>query len=254
MWFGIDDVQGYNPIHVRRYGEYIDALNGHRQEYHETDIFPTAFNSPLLPSLNMRYLIVPVDAPDRADLESLLAAMPTVYGDEHVLVLENPLAFPRAWVVHEARQAVAEEILPLLTTGNVDQATTALLEVPPPPLQQPEANAAESARVVHQQPDFVVMEASAAADGLLLLSQIWDPGWSATVDGQSVPIYQANYIFSAIPIGAGDHIIELRYTPPLLWPGLAITLGSAAALCIGIGYLVRRERRGRQPIVSGNAI
>jgi uncharacterized membrane protein YfhO len=96
---------------------------------------------------------------------------------------------------------------------------------------------------VRQQPDFVVMEASAAADGLLLVSQIWDPGWSATVDGQAAPVYQANYIFSAIPIGVGDHTIELRYTPPLLWPGLAITLATAAALCLGIGYLVRRERQ-----------
>jgi uncharacterized membrane protein YfhO len=94
----------------------------------------------------------------------------------------------------------------------------------------------------------VVVEASAAADGLLLLSQIWDPGWSATVDGQAVPIHQANYIFSAIPISAGEHTIELRYTPPLLWPGLAITLGSVAALCLGIDYLVRRERRENQLI------
>lgn len=255
MWFGVDDIQGYNPIHIRRYGEYIDALNGHRQEYHETDLFPTAFDSPLLPPLNMRYLIVPADAPDRADLESLLAEMPTVYSDEHVQVLENADALPRAWVVHEARQAAANEILPLLASGDVDPATTALLEAPPPPLQEPESIAAdaESARVVVQEPDFMVVEASVAADGLLLLSQIWDPGWTATIDGQSVPISQANYIFSAIPLRPGDSTIELRYTPPFLWPGLAISLGSAASLILGITFLSQRERRNRQLPISGGA-
>jgi uncharacterized membrane protein YfhO len=112
----------------------------------------------------------------------------------------------------------------------------------------------ESARVVLHQPDYVVLEVGATADGLLLLSQIWDPGWSATIDGQSVPIYQANYIFSAIPIGAGDLTIELRYTPPLLWPGLAITLGSTVALILGFAYLVQRERRNLQPTIVGVAI
>jgi len=254
MWFGVDDIQGYNPIHIRRYGEYIDALNGHRQEYHETDLFPTAFASPLLPPLNMRYLIVPADAPDRADLESLLAAMPTVYSDDRVLVLENKDASPRAWMVHEARQVAPDEVLPLLTSGDIDPATTALLEAPPPPLEQPASDAPDSARVVLQQPDEVLLEASTTAGGLLMLSQIWDPGWTATIDGQSAPIYQANYVFSAIPIGAGDHVIELRYTPPLLWPGLAITLGSATALILGFAYLVRRERRPLHAITTGQTV
>ena len=44
---------------------YIDALNGHRQEYHERDLFPAGLPSPLLDLLNLRYLIVPADAPER---------------------------------------------------------------------------------------------------------------------------------------------------------------------------------------------
>jgi hypothetical protein len=62
-WFGVEDIQGYNPIQTQRYVEYIDALNGHRQEYHERDLFPAGLSSPLLDLLNLRYLIVPADAP-----------------------------------------------------------------------------------------------------------------------------------------------------------------------------------------------
>ncbi|HZG67576.1 MAG TPA: hypothetical protein VEZ12_12585, partial [Herpetosiphonaceae bacterium] len=51
-WFGVEDIQGYNPIQTQRYVEYIDALNGHRQEYHERDLFPAGLTSPLLDLLN----------------------------------------------------------------------------------------------------------------------------------------------------------------------------------------------------------
>ena len=132
-WFGIDDVQGYNPVQVERYVEYIDALNGHRQEYHERDIFPAGLVSPLLDLLNTRYLMVPANAPQRVELDTLLAAMPTVYTDTQVRILENPEAFPRAWLVHEARQVAPGEALPLLDDGSSDPRQVALLETTPPP-------------------------------------------------------------------------------------------------------------------------
>ena len=70
-WFGIEDVQGYNPVHIKRYGDYIDALNGHRQEYHETDIFTPGISSPLLDLLNLRFFVVPADAANRRDLSAM---------------------------------------------------------------------------------------------------------------------------------------------------------------------------------------
>ncbi len=62
IWFRLEDIQGYNPLQLQRYVDYIDALNGHRQEYHERDLFPAGLTSPLLDLLNLRYLIVPADA------------------------------------------------------------------------------------------------------------------------------------------------------------------------------------------------
>ena len=111
-WFGVADIQGYNPVQLQRYVEYIDALNGHRQEYHERDLFPAGLTSPLLDLLNLRYLLVPADAPERADLAPLVAELPTVYADEHVRILENPEALPRAWLVHQAEQVAPGEASP----------------------------------------------------------------------------------------------------------------------------------------------
>lgn len=241
-WFGIEDVQGYNPIHIRRYGEYIDALNGHRQEYHETDIFPAGWGSPLLNPLNLRYVVLPADAAQRDDLADLVATMPEVYADARVSIRQNPAAFPRAWLVHQAEQRAPETILASLTSGAINPATSALLEAAPPNLATPSETAAESATATRHGAAALSIAVEAQAPALLVLSEIWDPGWSATVDGAPVAPLRANYIFMAIPIAEGQHTVELRYTPPLLWPGVGITLCTALALLLGSLWLARRSR------------
>jgi hypothetical protein len=248
-WFNVEDVQGYNPVQVQRYVEYIDALNGHRQEYHEADVFPSGLASPLLDLLNLRYVIVPADAPDRDDLAPLVAELPEVYADDHVRILENADAAPRAWLVHEAQQIAPGDALPLLADGTVDPRQTALLEVAPPALAAPSDPAAESARVVAQEPDRVRVETIAATPALLILSDVWDPGWNATVDGAPAPIYLADHVMRAVPVPAGEHTVEMRYDPPSLRLGLAVTLLSILLVgAISIGLLVRERRHLAQSL------
>ncbi len=57
----LQDIQGYNPVHSMRYVEYMDALNGIGQEYHETDVLPSGFGSPLLALLNAKYVVLPAN-------------------------------------------------------------------------------------------------------------------------------------------------------------------------------------------------
>jgi uncharacterized membrane protein YfhO len=39
------------------------------------------------------------------------------------------------------------------------------------------------------------------------------PGWKAFVDGREVEILRADYLFRAIPLQKGTHVIEVRYEP-----------------------------------------
>ena len=39
------------------------------------------------------------------------------------------------------------------------------------------------------------------------------PGWTAQVDGRSVPLLRANVAFSAVEVGAGTREVVLRYHP-----------------------------------------
>ncbi|HLL50366.1 MAG TPA: YfhO family protein, partial [Thermomicrobiales bacterium] len=242
-WFGVEDIQGYNPIQTQRYVEYIDALNGHRQEYHERDLFPAGLSSPLLDLLNLRYLIVPADAPDRPDLAPLLTTFPPVYANEHVRILENPDALPRAWLVHEAQQVAPGEALGLLADGTIDPRQVALLEVAPPVLEPVEAGqeAAELAQVVAYEPDRLELRVTAQSPALLVLSEVWDPGWSATISGQEAPVYLANHTLRAIPIPPGEHQVVLTYDPPFLRVGLAIT-GATFLVLPGAALWMGRRR------------
>ena len=46
---------------------------------------------------------------------------------------------------------------------------------------------------------------------MVILSDIWDPGWTATVDGQGAQIYRADFMFRGVVVDAGEHEIVLRY-------------------------------------------
>jgi uncharacterized membrane protein YfhO len=51
------------------------------------------------------------------------------------------------------------------------------------------------------------------------------------VDGQAAPVWRANAIFRAVPVGEGDHRVEMRYRPPsAAWGAGASVLGGVLAV------------------------
>lgn len=250
---GLQDVQGYNPIQVARYEEYMAALNGRGQDYHFAEVFGKGLNSPLLDLLNVRYILTPVEKPsDRADAQGVNGAYPTVYRDEAVRVVENPEALPRAWVVHSARQVAPGEALELLGSGSVDPRDTALLEVAPPPLARPAAGSSLArASVTEYSPDRIRLSASTEGLGLLMLSEVYYPAWKAYVDGRPAPVYRADHTLRAVPLPPGQHEVELRYESATLRAGLVISLISYGLLCVLAVACLRRWRKGRGHMFVG---
>ncbi len=245
---GLDDVQGYDPIQVGRYLDYINALNGYKQEYHELDVFPSAFSSSLLNLSNARYIIVPAAVPPgRPDLLHLSQRFPTVFADDRVRILENGEALPRAWIVHDAKEVEKGAALTLLSKGMIDPTKTVLIERAPPDMSDPTDQAAESVSFVSASGDEIKLTVKAAAPGMIVMSDAYDPDWKAFVDGQQVPIYAADHAFRGIPIPAGDHTIKLQYEPLTLKIGLLISFAfMLLSFGIAVALAVRsyRERKG----------
>ena len=82
---------------------------------------------------------------------------------------------------------------------------------------------------------------NAPVDGLLFFSEPYYSERYAYVDGRRVPALKANLAFTAVPVPAGEHRVELRYTPSSFY------LGSAISGVTGAGYaglaLIRRRRK-----------
>jgi hypothetical protein len=242
---GLQDVQGYNPVQLSLYSAVIRAVNRRLQGYHTANVLTTGWNSPVLALLNIRYVVIPSQVPPgRPDLLHLSQRYHTVYTDQHVRVIEVDDALPRAWIVHDLRKAEPATILQSLRKREFDPRQTALLSTDPPATARPDDPTQDRATVVAYGPERIKLTTSSGAAGLLVLSEIDNPDWHASVDGHAVRIYQTDRVLRGVPIPAGDHVVELRYDQPSLRRGLLASAATAlvvALLMLALG--LRRFRR-----------
>ena len=243
----VQSTQIYHAVHLARYDEYLETMNGETQNYHSANVLPEGLDSPLLDLLNTRHIVTPANppGPSAGNLESLKGDYPTVYKDDQVKVLKNEEALPRAWIVHSARQTKPKETLELLDSGEVDPRETALLEEKPPRLERSSNASADRISFEVYEPDKMKLDVSTEARGLLVLSEVYYPAWKAYVDGESVSLYRANYLFRGVPIPEGEHTVELRYESASLRLGIAISLFTTLVCIVLVGAnAVRRWRQG----------
>ena len=246
IYLGLYDIQGYNPLHLARYDEFITALNGAPQDYHTAFLLSSGFASPLLDLLNVRYVVLDADLPRRRDdVVALAAGSRAVFGTPRVTVYERAAALPHAWIVHDVREVARGQALPLLTSGAVDPSQTALVEGTPPETGRPPAAAAESAQVTAYEPDVITIATDTAAPGLLVVSEVYASGWRAFVDGAEVPVWPTDHLLRGVPVPAGQHTVALRYDPLSLRVGLWIS-GIAAAAMLAAFVAAGWSRVGRR--------
>jgi hypothetical protein len=231
---GLYDVQGYNPIHVARYDEFLAAVNGRGQDYHHANVLDAGLNSRLLDLLNVRFVIVPtVTASDELP-PHFERGFPLVYADADVTIFENPDALPRFRLVHAAIQVPSGQALAKLDSDGFDPRRTTVLEETLPVLSQPDSAAAELVETKVYGSNEIGIATRTAAPGLLVLSEVSYPAWQAYVDGRPVHLYVADHAFRAVPVPAGSHSIQLRYESGWLLAGTLVSVGAYVVLLSGV--------------------
>jgi hypothetical protein len=86
------------------------------------------------------------------------------------------------------------------------------------------------------------LEARAEGPGVLVLSQGWDPGWSASVDGRDTPVLRVNHAQIGVPLASGPHRVALRYHGRGALAGAALAAAAAAGLALGrTAFAPRRD-------------
>jgi len=248
------DAQGYNPVQLVNYVDFLNEVNGEVQNYHDAQILPGGLTSPLLNILNARYIVIPneIGTPGRLrpDLVTLLATYPEVFRNETIRVLENPRTVERAWLVHDVREVTAAAIPGLLRTEEVDPRTTLLVTAGGDDFADEGTTAGpvggDAVEILSYEPDRIRLRVTSASPGALVLSETYDTGWHATVDGDEATVHEAYGVIRAVPVGAGESIVELRYDPRSLRLGFFISIAAAVAAVATVVVALSRRRRPHQ--------
>src|SRR5206468_3470214 len=178
----------------------------------------------------------------------LLARLP---GD--ICVYENPQARSLAHFVREVRPA----------HDDLDAAER--ITAPGPPVRDlayviaPNGRSAdwelsgpvrmsEGAVEVHsERPNDLHISTSSDGEGFMVLAVTRCIGWSASIDGQSVPIHAVDGPFMGIRVPSGEHRVHLRFRPVLMWAGTFAAIFSFGGAWMGVilGAILRRRKARR---------
>jgi len=164
--------------------------------------------------------------------------------DHEIKIYRNNDVLPRAFIVHQAEIIPEKDtLLARLAEPDFNPRTTVLLEESPPstPTFSPaESLGASSVTFERYEPNRVRLRATLPQPGFLVLTDAFYPGWRVRVDGRKERILAADYIFRAVSLPAGSHVVEFVYLPASFLLGLGISVLTAAAL---LGFPLVRQLR-----------
>lgn len=240
-------VLDYEPLTTRRYAEYSVMLRtGAPMTSANTFIYsgPTladGFSRRLLDLTAARYVIT-VDGM-RPSVERMVPPLRLVDTVAGLSLYENSRRLPRAFYV--PRLAVVSDpaaLLQRLAIGDDDLRRVALVETPPPSgfVGAGEASDGGSVHFERNDPEDLLLQVDAPARGFLVLSDQFFPGWSATVNGEPVPIQRANYAFRLVEVPAGRSSVAFRYQSRSLRLGAGVSVLTAMVVVV---LMLRSPRR-----------
>ncbi len=215
--------EGYDAVYQARYGEFMQYVSkgfvspGLRSvvQFDKNGLYKTE----ALQLLGVRYIYHRLS--DGKNVWTFpyweYPGMRQVYSDGLYGIFEYPDAFPRAFL---ASGYVIGGINDLFAQ-NFNRRENLVLEEKPD--NEPKTGDG-SAEITDYQPNTVVIKTASAFPKLLFLSDVYDAGWKATVDGKPAKIYRADYDFRAVSLPAGSHTVVFRYSPWELPVGLVLSV------------------------------
>ena len=229
-------IGGYHPAKLRRYQEMIDAYiapemqaamqaiaakNGNMQEVDGAKVFP------VLNMLNTKYFILPLQGG---------ATMP----------LQNIYAQGNGWFVDKINY-VADANAEYSGVGKIDVRHEAVADKKfEAALGQAKAN--DSTAIVKldkYEPNNLQYTVNSKNGGIVVFSEIYYPGWTATIDGQPAKLGRVNYILRAVSVKPGKHTVVLDFHPTSISTTETIAYIAIVILLLaiaGAGYMEWRKK------------
>lgn len=232
--YRLEDLQGYNPVHLQVYDDVLATLNRERPaNYRNAYLWPRALASPVLDMLNVRWVLTTPTTRITAP------GFGAVARHKSTVLYENTEALPRAWVVHDAVTAPDDiQALRLIDRVAVDPRTAAVVRRAPASMAP--AAGPESVVLREGATNRIALDVRLTAPGLVVLSELDYGAWKVEVDGQSRPTVRANGALRAVEVPAGRHSVVWRYASTPTTVGFVLSALGAAAL---LGLWIAAGRR-----------
>ena len=226
MAYGLQDARGWDGMNPFRYTRLLDLGYLRQSAAPSTHLADPR----LLDLLNVKYVLLDADRPMPADRYARVpGSVAPLYVNRRVL--------PRAFLVDRYRVLDDDGIMRSIHAGTVDFAREVLLEDELPAADRPSPSPAGprgEATVRHYRDTFVQLHVRTAAAALLVVSDAYYPGWTATIDGRDVAVRRANFALRAVAVPAGDHVVEFHYRPWSLRAGAAVSAITAMLVCAAV--------------------
>ena len=197
-------IGGYHAAKLRRYQEMIEQyISPEMQQMFKAvseaggDMTKISGDSiwPVLNMLNTKYMIFPLQG-------------------GQTVPLQNPYTYGNAWFIDKI-QYVANANEEMAAVGQLNLRHEAVADAKFK-AQLGEAMEQDSVSIVTikgYEPNELSYEVNSGKGGVVVFSEIYYPGWTATIDGQPAELGRVNYILRALNVKSGKHDVVLTFKP-----------------------------------------
>ena len=235
--YHLKSVGGYHPAKLRRYQEMVEryispemqALFGAVADA-QGDMTKVDGDSifPVLSMVNTKYFIFPLQSGQAAPLL-------------------NPYAFGNGWFVDRV-EYVDDANREIAAVGDIDLRRVAVADAKFKEAigESVAQDSTGTVTLTSYDANRLTYDISSSRGGVVVFSDIYYPGWTATVDGVEVPVGRVNYILRAINVKPGAHKVELSFFPKTVDTTETIAYAGYVLLVIIVVLLVLMEYRKRR--------
>jgi hypothetical protein len=239
MWvpYGLQSLSGYDASYSVWWARFFNAIRGQDPNNPRFSYYADfdQYFSPWFDILNNKYLLVldPSQAHDVSNPNLFYHVEQSqkfekVFQDKSSVVYQNKNVFPRALFMSDWEYVPDNQALAILADVNFPVKSKIIIDKPADIVKDGVAESTVAYEFYSS--DKSVINVSTNKAGFLFITDAWYPGWIAKIDGIKVPLYRADYVFRAVQITAGEHVVEFDFLPFSLKLGKILSLSSLLLL------------------------
>lgn len=226
-YFSIQSVDGYDPLYIERYGEFLRGANfgkylpaersvaklNRKGKYTDRTIDFLGAGLVFHPKAdtNQSWAYSVWDDPKRFDL---------VYQDEKFELYRNNNALQRAKLFYEYEiVADKKKEVERFYDKNFDFKKKLILETDPKLISAKQIGEGK-VEILDYSLNEAKIKVDSAEKGILLLTDNYYPGWNAYVNGVKEKVLRADYTFRGVKVPSGKSTVLFKYEPESFSSGL----------------------------------